>query len=218
MTKDFSVVFKYGEQLLLDTTGTLKQSRGEPHDTADLFNSALQKFYTAVSKGDVAKDAMKLCDVIVIEGPAGIKTYTDKQIESLLDEVAELNKYKPTKNDHVIVYMAGGITGGMMGEVEQALDVLSDKDFKRVQEILDALQTRRAKHATTGWVGDFGYYVRIGAKDVSFQKMTRVFDGGPFSNTPKIVEELQNILQKYAPAAPGTRKMFNFSGPSGTGS
>ena len=104
-------------------------------------------------------------------------------------------KYECTRDSRVIVYAAGGFTGGLIGPLlDLTLENVSDQDFMRVKEIIDLLQTPKTHLEYLNGGGDFGYYVEAGDKDVDEKRMNKIFRGGPFTRTPVIVDELRSIL------------------------
>ena|GEM_PF-6234337 len=190
------VTFKHNDAIVFATRGWIQDQKGEPYDTAQILSSALEKMCAAIHDRQLSKKAYEQYDRAVIERPVGrFTTYTEEQMTELLDEVAERIKYKLTRDSHILVYQAGNTIGFISTPAYITLDVLSDEDFLRVEAIVDLLQTRAAKLERVKWYGDHGYYVKIGDKQMDKERMQCVFNGGPFSHTPVIVEELDSILK-----------------------
>lgn len=105
--------------------------------------------------------------------------------------------YELKRDSRLRVYLAGGFSGGLVAPpAEVTLDRLSDRDFETVRDIVGKLQDRKARLEYADWLGDFGYYVEAGDKDADPRKLTSIFNGGPFSRTPVIVEQLSRLLKK----------------------
>lgn len=198
--RSYPVIFKRGEVVIFETIGTLESTEGEPHDTATVFHSALIAFIEAKKAGKLPKDAVKICDHVLIEQPDGSrKSFSDDEIEQILDQDVELRKIKATDDLVIVVSVEGGISGGDMGEpIEVSISKLSTQDRVRVEAIIDLIQARKPAftYDKNGWVGDFGHYVRIGSPDQKRWEKTMIFAGG-FRQTPREVEELQRILETY---------------------
>ena len=195
---NYQVIFKADAEIIFATSGSIAEQKGEPHDTAQIYIQAFKNLIEAVRNKTVSREDFEKGNITEIISPDGqSKLYTDDEMEKLLDEYSELIKYRATKNSKVIVTVEGGFTGGVMGTTNVTLDKLNDEDFNRVLEITDLLQTRSAKLEYAQWGGDFGYFVRVGDNDTTARNMKVIFEGGSFSKTPLVVEELQEILKKY---------------------
>jgi len=202
--KHYPVAIKRDGETVFTTHGRLEKSRGEPHDTLRIYSTAVGKFEAAVKRGEFPADSMEVCDEVVIERSVGTFTsYMDSEIEELRALAKKMDQPILQRDSRILVYKAGGFAGGVMGGVADiTLDAVADEDFSRIAEIVNLLQTQNTKMLEkAGWVGDFGYYVEIGDKGSSDESMKFIFQGGPFSQTPLIVEELDHILRTY-PSTP----------------
>jgi hypothetical protein len=196
----YSVTFKRDDEVIFQTGGFLETTQGEPHDTAAIFYSALEPFVAAKNAGKLPKDAVKICNMIMITDPDGaVRSFSEDQIEGILDQDAELRKIKVTAETAIVVSVEGGISGGDMREpVEATVSEMTPEDRSRVEFIIDLVQSRKPKftYDQDGWVGDFGHYVRIGHKQQTRWEKELIFCGG-FRQTPLEVEELRTILERH---------------------
>lgn len=91
------------------------------------------------------------------------------------------------------------------GDVAFAIDLpasrLSTAGFERAKEIFATLTHHVSPADAAADAGSYGYYVEAGPQDACVLGMKTVFNGGPFSLTPKSVIELHRLLA--AEAQPG---------------
>ena len=114
---------------------------------------------------------------------------------------------KLERNDRVRVYVAGGISGGLMGTpVDITLDKISDNQFNRAAQIVRLLTTNEndltseeiaERNQQQDFVGDFGHHVEVGNHGDTYDKLLCAFNGH-FRRTPLIVSELEEILKQNA--------------------
>lgn len=212
----FPITFKQDDKVLYKTTGDVETLRGEPYDTATAYVSAVDNLSWEIDMGNLPESVWDDGNLVVIDYPdRSSRSFTDEEMGALLDEYFELNKYRANKNSRVIISMQGGFSGGLVGApTDRTLDNLNKEDFKKVATIIDQLQTRDAKLEYSRRMGDFGYFVHVGDQNVPPEKMEKIFDGGPFSKTPLIVWEMEDILKKYPEHPELNSRTLDFYGGS----
>ena len=192
----FEIRFLHGDRHVYTTSCALDQIQGEPYDSGRIVEKGFSNLRAAVQDGKVSKVDYSAADVIDIDAPSGRKRHTERDALTILYDYRYLVRFRPERSSRIIVTMQGGFTDCVLNEVDATLDTIDDAAFARVLEIVDLLQMPRAKANLdyVDWIGDYGYYVKIGHAGQSESEMRTIFRGGPFSKTPRVVEELEEIL------------------------
>ncbi len=201
----FPVTFKADDVLLYQTSVELIGLKGEPLDTCRIYTQGIRNLQQAVRQKEVRQDALEIGNTTIIGYPDGqTKTYSEAEMAAVFNAYHESIKVQATRAHTIRLSLEGGFTGGDLDDpIVVSLAHLSDKDFARVVTIVNDLQTPSIKKEYADGGGDFGYYVRMGLEGQSWYEDAKVvFNGGPFSRTPLIVEELKEILGAYEPPAP----------------